>query len=84
MLDAIQHCAGEGAVAQDVRGVVGFSGDHMKPVVDALTVGLRRALARQHGWNESLNLREGLLGVALGDQAGISADAPANGAQETA
>ena len=84
MLNTIQHNAGEGAAAQDVRGVGGFSGNHMKPVIDALTIGLRRTLARQHGWNESLNPREGLLGVALGDQAGISADAPANGAKETA
>jgi hypothetical protein len=58
--------------------------DDMHAVICVLATGLRRVLARQHGWNESLNPREGLLGVALGDQAGISADAPANGAKETA
>ena len=52
--------------------------------VGLLTTGLLRALVRRHGWNESLNPREGLLGVALGDQAGISADAPNDGAMETA
>jgi hypothetical protein len=53
-------------------------------VVSVLAMALSRALARQHGWNESLNPRDDLLGVALGDQAGISADAPTNGAKETA
>ena len=63
------------------------AGDHVDlvvAVVGILATGLRRALARQHGWNESLNPREALLGVALGDQTGISADAPTDGAKETA
>lgn len=49
-----------------------------------LAVALTRALARQHGWNESLNPREGLLGVDDGDQPGISAEAPTDGAKEIA
>lgn len=59
-------------------------GDGLAVVIEIFAIGLRRALVRQHGWNESLNHRESLLGVALGDQAGISADAPANGAKEIA
>jgi len=63
---------------------VNGNGDHLGIAVGIFATGLRRALTRQHGWNESLNPREGLLGVDLGDQDGISADAPANGAKETA
>lgn len=59
-------------------------GEHLAIAVSLFSMGLHRALARQHGWNESLNPRESLLGVALGDQAGISADAPTDGAKETA
>ncbi len=49
-----------------------------------LAVGLQRACARQPRLNESVHPGESLFGVALGDQAGISADAPADGVKETA
>lgn len=52
--------------------------------VQLLALGLRRALNRPHGGNESLHREEGLLAVALGDQAGISADVPTEGNKETA
>lgn len=59
-------------------------GEYLGVASKLIAVGLRRALARSHELNESLNPREGLPGVDVGDQARISADAPANGAKETA
>jgi hypothetical protein len=47
-----------------------------------LATGLRRCLARQHGWNESVNPGERGLGVASGDQTRISSNAPQPGAPE--
>ncbi len=65
---------------QEVRG----DPDHLGLVAQLLAIGLRRALARPHNWNESVNSGESTNPVALEDQSVISAVAPANGAEEDA
>jgi hypothetical protein len=84
MSEVIINTLCDQAEAQNHCPTQPFHSEDVESVIHMLVVGFRRALARQHGWNESLNPRESLLGVALGDQAGISADAPAYGAKETA
>lgn len=58
--------------------------DPLLVVVQLLGSALRRALARAHGYNESVHPGESRSAVASGEQTGISADTPAPGAQETA
>jgi hypothetical protein len=49
-----------------------------------LATGLLRALARRHGWNESLLSHVTQVGVASGDQTRISPNTPPTGASEKA
>jgi hypothetical protein len=54
----------------------------MSPVVGLLAIGLCRALARRHRWNESPPDGEVQVRVATGDQTRISPNARRAGASE--
>ncbi len=54
--------------------------DDLRVTIELLATGLRRALARRHDRNESVNPRDAVLGVDHRNQSGISADAPTSGA----
>lgn len=57
--------------------------DGTTAIIPILAIGLHRALARRHGWNESLLGHATQVRVATGDQTRISPNAPRPGAPET-
>lgn len=58
--------------------------DELPVVSHLLATGLRRAIARRHGWNESLLAHATQVCVATGNQTRMSPNAPRLGATETA
>lgn len=58
--------------------------DGTHAVARSLAVGLHRALARRHGWNESPLPPDTGVRVASGDQTRITANVPRPGTSETA
>ena len=82
--DHPMQTGGETAPSETADAPVVSVRDDLRQAATLLAIGLRRALARPHNWNESVNPGESTNPVALEDQSVISAVTPANGAEEDA